>query len=43
MAFTIVKERLTEDPVLPLTVDELMYVLDTDAFGESIGAVVSQI
>src|SRR6218665_2165023 len=43
MAFELLKERLTEAPVLALPNDTGTYVLDTDASGESIGAVLSQI
>jgi len=42
-AFEQLKTALTEAPILALPVDEGMYVLDTDASGEAIGAVLSQV
>ena len=42
-AFELLKTRLTEAPVLALPNDTGTYVIDTDASGESIGAVLSQI
>lgn len=42
-AFRQLKRRLTEAPVLALPNDSGMYVLDTDASGEAIGAVLSQV
>ena len=43
LAFCTLKQRLTEAPVLALPLDEGLFVLDTDASGQSIGAVLSQI
>ena len=42
-AFQLLKDRMTEAPVLAMPSGEGEYVLDTDASGESIGAVLSQI
>lgn len=43
-AFDALKTKLTESPILSLPLDDgLLYVLDTDASGESIGAVLSQV
>jgi len=41
-AFVELKRRLTESPILALPRDEGMYILDTDASADSIGAVLSQ-
>lgn len=41
-AFQTLKERLTKAPILALPTDSDKYILDTDASGESIGAVLSQ-
>ena len=42
-AFVELKKRLTEAPVLALPQDEGMYILDTDASADSLGAVLSQV
>jgi len=42
-AFDTLKERLTNTPILALPTDEDPYVLDTDASGYAIGAVLSQL
>jgi transposase InsO family protein len=42
-AFETMKDRLTQAPILALPTDDDTYVLDTDASGHSIGAVLSQI
>jgi len=42
-AFQKLKKKLTEAPILALPTDEDMYILDTDASLESIGAVLSQV
>ena len=43
LAFAELKRRLTESPILALPSDSGLYILDTDASGESIGAVLSQV
>jgi len=43
LAFDTLKERLTNTPILALPTEEDPYVLDTDASGYAIGAVLSQI
>jgi len=42
-AFTTLKNKLTEAPILGLPKDEGTFILDTDASNCSIGAVLSQI
>lgn len=42
-AFETLKQKLTTSPVLALPIDGETYILDTDASGTSIGAVLSQI
>ena len=42
-AFTELKNRLTNAPILALPTDHDSFVLDTDASGNSIGAVLSQV
>jgi len=41
-AFEELKERLQEPPILTLPNDEDLFILDTDAAENSIGAVLSQ-
>ena len=43
MAFDELKARLTATPILALPRDEGQYILDVDASGEGLGAVLSQV
>ena len=41
-AFELLKEKLTSAPIMAHPVDDGLYILDTDASGHAIGAVLSQ-